>query len=202
MEKIKLNQDKLKMYLQMFADGDTEGGQETTTEPITFSSQAEFDSAVDKRTAKALETAQARWQAQLENARQEALTEGQRMAQMTAEERAQEEARQQEEAVAQREAELTRRELRLTALEELATRNLPNGLIEAVALTDAETCTKSIDAIEQAFRDAVEEGVNDRLKRSTEVPAGGGANTVQPESRAKRLAQQNASQQTESKFFN
>lgn len=175
MKYIKLNQDKLKMNLQMFTDGGTDGGNGDggqSTEPITFASQAEFDSAVDKLTAKALETAQAKWQEQLEQERQAALTEGQRMAQMSEEERKKEEARQRSEAEAKREAELTRRELRLTALEELATRNLPNGLIEAVALTNAEDCTNSIIAIEKAFRDAVEAGVNERLKRSAETPGG------------------------------
>lgn len=205
MKYIKLNQDKLKMNLQMFTGDEADGGNGDggqSTEPITFASQAEFDSAVDKRTAKALETAQNKWQEQLEQTRQAALTEGQRMAQMTAEEREAEKARQQSEAEAKREADLTRRELRLTALEELETRNLDKRLIEAVALTNAEDCTNSINAIETAFREAVEAGVNERLQRSAEIPGGGGANTNQPESRAKRLAQNNAGQQKESKFFN
>lgn len=175
MKYIKLNQDKLKMNLQMFADGGTDGGNGDggqSTEPITFASQAEFDSAVDKRTAKALETAQAKWQEQLEQERQAALTEGQRMAQMSEEERKKEEARQQSEAEAKREADLTRRELRLTAHEELVKRGLKPRLADIVNLTSAEECTKSINLIEEVIRESLEEEVNDRLKRSAETPGG------------------------------
>ena len=200
-----LCEEKLKLNLQLFAEGDGEGGQEGqgTEQPITFASQADFDSAVDKRTAKALETAQAKWQAQLEEEREKAMTEGQRMAQMTEEERKKEQAEKEAKANAQREADLTRRELRLTALEELTTRNLPKELIEAVVLTDAEQCTSSIVAIETAFRTAVEAGVNERLKNSASAPHVGAENGGQTEkgSIGKRIAQQNTQTEQKSNFF-
>ncbi|MGX7195163.1 DUF4355 domain-containing protein [Enterococcus olivae] len=199
----KLCDEKLKLNLQLFTGDGGDGGEGGSDQPITFGSQAELDSMIDKRTAKALETAHAKWKEQAEKERQEALTEGQRMAQMSEAERKEEEARKQSEAEAKREADLTSRELRLTALEELATRELPKELIGAVVTTNADDCKKSIEAIETAFRSAVEAGVNERLKSSVDIPAGSGGGNGKPEkgSIGKRLAQQHAQETKESNFF-
>uniref|UniRef100_UPI000A52BAC2 capsid assembly scaffolding protein Gp46 family protein n=1 Tax=Geobacillus kaustophilus TaxID=1462 RepID=UPI000A52BAC2 len=74
---------------------------------------------------------------------------------------------------AKREAEITRRELRATALETLAEKGLPKQLADILVYTDAETCQKSIESVEKVFRDAVEAAVNERLKGG-EPPKGGG----------------------------
>lgn len=202
-------QKLLELNLQMFA-GDGEGGSgepgatpPAATEPISFANQSELDSFVDKRIAKSLETAQAKWKTEQQEALEAAKTEAARMAQMSAEEKAQLEEKQKQEAEAERLANITRRELRLEAFEELTERDLPKELIDAVVLTDADACMKSIDSIEKAFRAAVEEGVKQRLANSAQPPVfgnngSGGGN--EKGSLGKRLAQQNQ-QKTESKFF-
>ena len=46
----------------------------------------------------------------------------------------------------------------------LAEKNLPVSLAEVLNYTDADSCSKSISAVEKAFQQAVEEAVNERLK--------------------------------------
>ncbi|EOH94836.1 DUF4355 domain-containing protein [Enterococcus pallens] len=212
----KCEQKLLELNLQMFAgEGGGDGGSgepggagnlggtpPVCAEPISFASQSELDSFVDKRLAKSLETAQAKWKAEQEEALEAAKSEAARLAQMTAEERAQMEEKKRQEAEAERLADITRRELRLEAFEELTERNLPKELIDAVVLTDADACKKSVDSIEKAFRAAVEEGVKDRLANSAQPPVFGGGSGGAPEagSIGSRLGKQ-SQQKQESKFF-
>ena len=93
------------------------------------------------------------------------------MAQMSAEQRAEHErqaaeqaAKDRENALAQREAEITRRELRATAIDTLLKRGLPKSLESVLDYKDADSCNASIDVVDKAFRAAVQEGVNERLK--------------------------------------
>ena len=46
----------------------------------------------------------------------------------------------------------------------LAEKKLPAGLAEVLNYTDAETCNKSIAAVEKTFQAAVEAAVQERLK--------------------------------------
>ena len=46
----------------------------------------------------------------------------------------------------------------------LAEKKLPVGLAEVLNYTDADSCNKSITAVEKAFQQAVEAAVNERLK--------------------------------------
>lgn len=131
--------------------------------------QAEIDRVVEQRMARARRDEARR----LAAAREEGRSEAQRLAQMTEEQRA-EHARQQaeraaqerEDALARREAEITRRELRAQAVDTLIQRGLPRALEAVLVYTNAEACNASIDAVDKAFREAVRDGVNERLKQS------------------------------------
>ena len=172
----KCEEKLMKLDLQLFAEPGGDGGGGDTpppAEPISFASQSELDSFVDKRVAKSLETAQSKWETDHKEKLEAAKSEAARMAQMSAEEKAklEEEKKQKEEA--KRLEDITRRELRIEAYESLAEKDLPKELIDAVMLTSAEECTKSIESIETAFRAAVEKGVNDRLAASASTPPAG-----------------------------
>ena len=69
-----------------------------------------------------------------------------------------------EDALAEREQALTEREMRAFAREQLAARQLPDALIGALCCKDEESCTKSLDQVEKAFRTAVQEGVVERMR--------------------------------------
>ena len=66
--------------------------------------------------------------------------------------------------LAQREAEITKRELRAEAKSQLSDKGLPVELAEVLPYTDAETTNQALEAVEKVFRQAVEKGVNERLK--------------------------------------
>ena len=109
----------------------------------------------------------------IEQAREEARSEAEKLAKMNEAQRAEHErqrveqaAKDREAAIAQREAELNRRELRATAIEDLRKRGLPTSLEIVLNYTDADACHTSIDTVEKAFREAVQQGVDERLRQS------------------------------------
>ena len=122
--------------------------------------QAEFDRRVQKGIDTALAKAQEKWQALTDDK----LSEAEKLAKMTKEEKAQYLSQKQERALAAREADITRRELMAEAKNTLAEKKLPVGLAEVLNYTNAESCNKSIDAVEKAFQEAVQAAVDEKLK--------------------------------------
>ena len=72
-----------------------------------------------------------------------------------------------------REAELERRELRARATRLLGERALPAALADALSYDSAEALQKSVDVTEQAFREAVRRGIEERMR--SDVPRTGAA---------------------------
>jgi len=169
-------------------DSTPEGGAEGKPDaPVDFAAllknkafQAEFDKRVDK----AVTTHKANWEREAQERIKTAKTEGEKLARLSAEERARVEAEQRvadilarEETMATREAEIMRRELRAEALNTLEQKWLPCGLADMLVYTDAEACNASIEAAEKVFRQAVQVGVDARLKPK-EMPKGGGGDAA------------------------
>ena len=172
------------MKLQIFAEGgengdgagaedgngggsgmDTSGG--TDPKPVSFDdflkgdgNQAEFDRRVQKAVNTAVTKAQQKWQALAD----ENLSEAEKLAKMTKEEKAQYLQQKKEKELINREAEITRKELRAEAKNTLVEKKLPAGLADVLNYADADSCSKSISAVEKAFQEAVETAVQDRLK--------------------------------------
>ena len=121
--------------------------------------QAEFD----RRIQKAIETREAKLQADMDKKIEAAKTEAEKMAAMNAEQKAQYEREQKEAELKTREASITKRELMAAAKEQLAEKNLPLSLAAVLNYSSAEECTSSIESVEQAFREAVDAGVERRL---------------------------------------
>ena len=193
---MKLRNQTMKYNLQFFAepgagadggngDGQGEGtdnGNGDGNQPASFDdflkdgkNQSEFD----KRVAKAIETRQAKWQAkwqaEYEQKIEDAKTEAAKLAKMTADQKAQYEQEQRTTDLEKREKEITVRELKAQANVSLTEKGLPMDLAEILNYADAESCNKSIEAVEKAFQTAVEKAVNDKL-RGTGAPKGTGNN--------------------------
>lgn len=168
------------MNLQLFAEGETApsepqtdaGSSEPQNEPQqteqTFT-QADVDRIVNQRLARAQRDEAKR----IEQARAEARSEAEKLAQMSESQRAEherqraeQEAQDREAAIAKREADITRRELKAEAIDTLSKRGLPRGLEAVLDYTSAEACSTSIDAVEKVFREAVQAGVDERLRQS------------------------------------
>lgn len=168
------------MKLQIFADGDAgavtigNGGDNgadnpggTDPKPVSFDeflkgdgNQAEFDRRVQKAVNTAVTKAQQKWQALAD----ENLSEAEKLAKMTKEEKAQYLQQKKEKELIDRETEITRKELMAEAKNTLAEKKLPAGLADVLNYADADSCSKSISAVEKAFQEAVETAVQDRLK--------------------------------------
>lgn len=172
--------DTFKMNLQLFAEDApdaagagissdaSQGEQDGEQQPRMFT-QEELDTAIANRLNRYKRDEAKR----IEAARTEARNEAEKLAKMTEDQRleherarAEQAAKDREAAIAQREADITRRELRAAAIDTLAQKGLPRGLEAILTYTDADACNASIDAVEKVFRDAVQEGVNERLSAS------------------------------------
>ena len=171
---------KVPMNLQLFAEGDgvgtgDEGGNgggasgtgDEGNEPQSFDdflktggNQAEFDRRVQKAVNTAVTNAQEKWQALTDDK----LSEAEKLAKMTKEEKAQYMQQKKEKELSDREAAITRKELMAEAKNTLAGKNLPQELAEVLNYADAESCNKSIAAVEKAFQSAVQAAVEERLK--------------------------------------
>lgn len=167
------------MTLQLFAEGDGDGagggnvsgagasGEGTNNEPLSFDgflaqegNQAEFDRRVQKAIDTAVSNAQQKWQALADDK----LSEAEKLAKMNKEEKAAYMQQKKEKELSDRESAVARKELMAEAKNSLAEKKLPAGLAEVLNYTNAESCNKSIDAVEKAFQAAVEAAVQERLK--------------------------------------
>lgn len=149
------------------ADGEGQAAPEGATGGEKTFTQADLDRIVAERVAREKKGIEA----QIENARKEA----ERLAKMSAEEKAKAEQELLEANLRKREEEITKRELRATGLEELTKRNLPTELIGLLKLDNEEAYKESLASVEKGFLAAVQKGVEGRLAGSTpkdkDVPA-------------------------------
>lgn len=180
MKKIEMKRRKLPLNLQFFA-GDDDGaeggngggddakdttGTEGETTPPTFDDllrgghQAEFD----RRTQKAITTALDNQRSKYETLMDDKVTEAEKLAKMNKDEKEAYLRQKKEKELAERESAITRKELMAEAKNTLAGKKLPVSLAEVLNYTDADTCSKSIEAVESAFNEALESAVEERLK--------------------------------------
>lgn len=162
------------LNLQFFAEGGSggeggEGGEGGTSGSgaVSFDdflkgegNQAEFDHRVQQAVSAAVSEAQQKWQALTDDK----LSEAEKLAKMNKEEKAQYLQKKKEKELSDREAAITRKELMAEAKNTLAEKKLPAELSEVLNYADADTCNKSIAAVEKAFQKAVEDAVQERLK--------------------------------------
>ena len=122
--------------------------------------QAEFDRRVQKAIDTAVTNAQEKWQALTDDK----LSEAEKLAKMTKEEKAQYMQQKKEKELSEREAAITRKELMAEVRNTLAGDGLPQELAEVLNYTDADACKKSMETVKAAFQKAVEAAVEEKLK--------------------------------------
>lgn len=128
--------------------------EQVTTDPKDEKkyTDADVDAIIDKKYAK--------WKAEQEKAESEA----KKLAKMNAEDKQKYQLDKREQDLADREAEITRRELTAEAKTILSERGLPIELVDVVNLADADSVRSSIDAIQKNWETAVQKGISDKLK--------------------------------------
>lgn len=92
------------------------------------------------------------------------LLETEKLARMDAEEKVKYSREMAEKRLREREIAVAKRELMATAIEKLSEADLPKGLAACLNYESEESCIESISAVSEAFREAVSEAVNRRLK--------------------------------------
>lgn len=173
---------KIPMNLQFFAEGgdgagadgsngggsgEGSGGDGGAGSAISFddflktgSNQSEFDRRVQKAVNTAVTNAKEKWQALTDDK----LSEAEKLAKMTKEEKAQYMQKKKEKELSDREAAVTRNELMAEAKNSLSDEGLPTELAEVLNYTDADACKKSMETVKKAFQTAVEKAVNEKLQ--------------------------------------
>lgn len=144
------------------AEGASENKQQEES-PKTFDDilgNKDYQAEFDRRVQKALETQRSK----LEVLYDEKATEAEKLAKMTEKEKTQYLQQKKEKEIADREAAITKRELAAEAKNTLAEKKLPASLAEVLNYSNADACKQSIEAVEKAFKEAVEASVEERLK--------------------------------------
>ncbi|GLC87499.1 DUF4355 domain-containing protein [Lysinibacillus piscis] len=148
----------LTLNIQYFADeppaDDSSAGEEN---PAPTYTEQDFQTRLQEELAKA--------KADHENEVATARTEAEKLAKMTADQKATYELEKREQELATKEQKIAARELRSETLNMLADAkyNLPAEVIDLVLGADAETTTKNIETFKQVFDVAVQKSVEERL---------------------------------------
>ena len=171
MEKSPLEQ--LRLNIQFFAQGGEFSSNNQTQNPptdppndesISFKNQSELDSFVDKRIAKALETAKGKWEKEFATKLEKEKKEAERLAKLSATERKEAEYKKREEELNNRLKEIETRELKAETIKELNEKKLPASFADFLMSDTAENTLENIKVFKKSFDEAIEQAVNERLK--------------------------------------
>lgn len=188
---------KLYRALQIFAEGEGTGtpgepggndpgagsGKPTQTEPLSFDdflsqegNQAEFDRRVQKAINTAVSNAQKKWQTMTDGK----VSEAEKLAQMTSEEKAEYRAKKAERELADLKKQMALGDMAKTARKMLSEENIsvPDEIIMNLVSDDAEKTKSSVEAFAKVFKDAVQAAVKEALKGNPPRANNGGATTV------------------------
>ncbi|HFI0264704.1 TPA: DUF4355 domain-containing protein [Streptococcus suis] len=124
--------------------------------------QAEVTEMIQQNVNRAVAKAHKDAEEQFQNKQDEA----KKLAKMNAEDKQKYQLDKREQDLADREAEITRRELTAEAKTILSERGLPIELVDVVNLADADSVRDSIDSIQKTWEAAVLKGVADKTKGS------------------------------------
>ena len=188
---------KLYRALQIFAEGEGTGtlgepggndpgagsGTPTQTEPLSFDdflsqegNQAEFDRRVQKAINTAVSNAQKKWQTMTDGK----VSEAEKLAQMTSEEKAEYRAKKAEQELADLKKQMALGDMAKTARKMLSEENIsvPDEIIMNLVSDDAEKTKSAVESFAKVFKDAVQAAVKESLKGNPPKASTGGTTTV------------------------
>ncbi len=163
------------MYWKLMSEDDGASGGDATSEtggddkkPMTFdemlASNPDYQKELDRRITKGINTAVTKERDRLNKLHNDQLTEAQKLANMTEDEKREYQGQKKEKELADREAAITKRELAAEAKNTLADKGLPASFAKLLDYTNAETVKQSIEALESEWAPALEATVNEKLK--------------------------------------
>lgn len=148
-------------------NGGENGAEKKTLKDLLDASpelMSEYQKDIDRRINQAVQTATQKERERHKLIEDKQRDEFERVSKMTQEEKDAYYKMKAEKEAAAHEANLTRRELKLDAREALAEKHLPSAFIDLLDYSNKEACMKSISTLEEAFRGAVQTGVDSKLK--------------------------------------
>ncbi len=135
--------------------------QETADAEKTESAEKTFtQNDINRIISQTIASERKKAETQINQARKEA----EELAQMTAEQRAEHRMAEREAAISQREDTVKRNEVRAGAVQLLLKKGLPAELADTLTYADADSAAAAIDTLEQAFRQALQQGIEERMK--------------------------------------
>ena len=150
---------------------------EALEQDVTQEEQVETKQEETKRTftraeiGKMLAAERAKWEDEqaeiIERAKEQAKSEGERLAKMTKDERAKEEEAKRIQAIEERERAIAEREMKMATMTLLAEEGLPQEFLGHVLAPTAEEVKAKISDLRNVFDKEVEKRVNERLVQST-----------------------------------
>lgn len=156
----------LPLHLQFFAESEEGEGQGQDDNHVDDNpdegqeSKATYtEKDFQKKLQEELDKVKAKHNEDIEAAR----TEAEKLAKMTADEKAKYEFAQREKKVEEKEKEIALRELKAETLKTLSEKNIPHQVIDIVIADNAENTAKNIDAFKTVFDEAVQAAVEQRL---------------------------------------
>lgn len=158
-----------------------EGTTGTQTEPLSFDDylaqggQAEFDRRVQKAIQTAVSNAQKKWQTMTDGK----VSEAEKLAQMTSEEKAEYRAKKAEQELADLKRQIAIGDMASTARKMLADEQitLPDEVVMNLVSDDAEKTKAAVEGFARSFKDAVQSAVKEAL-RGNPPKAGTGRSTL------------------------
>ena len=188
--------EKHKLFLQLFTEGDdggTDGGNGDgsgtdggNNEPMSFDdflgqegNQAEFDRRVNKAVKTAVTNTEEKWKALTDDK----LTEAEKLAKMTKEEKAEYRAKKAEKELEDLKKMNARTELAKTARKMLADENIniPDELLSNLVADDAEGTKTAVESFAKMYKAAVQAAVKEAIKGKPPKAGTGGGNTITKE---------------------
>lgn len=188
---------KKKYFLQLFAEGEGAGaagdpagdgagaatGEGTTqTEPLSFDDflaqggQAEFDRRINKAVQTAVANAQKKWQTLTDSK----VSEAEKLAQMTGEEKEKYRADKAERELADLKRQIALGDMAKTARKMLANEqvSVPDEIIMNLVSDDAEKTKESVEGFTKAFKEAVNAAVKEALRGNPPKAGTSGAKPI------------------------
>lgn len=162
----------LPLNLQFFAEGDggDDGKEDDQEENVTLTAaelQKKIDAETDRKLSKVLEKKQKEWEDKQQAAIQKALEEKERLSKLSEKERKDEELSTREKELADRLAEISRKELKADAVTDLTEKGLNTKFADFLLAEDAEKTLANINTFKEIFDEALNQAVKEKLRQDS-----------------------------------
>lgn len=172
-------QNGFSFHLQRFADGGTDGGTEGQESGGKASADASAgqeggksadespkadEAAVQRRIDEALASAKVKWEKDYKRKAEAAKKEAERLSKLSDDERTKAELESSRKELEVKEQELKKKELKLEMVKVLSDRKIPVEFMDYLIAEDSESTMSRITTFEKAYKKAIENGVNEKLK--------------------------------------